>query len=674
MSVVFDNIRTVGEENVNAISVDGSAVKARFDGREFGQQVIASEDGSAIIDLTLVLGGYDVANREYGVYQTFMFPEIHRKFIVGEDGTVDLLITFGDFLGVIAGKYAGQGYGLNNQPPIAPETASILVKNVDISLIMKINAATGIPIEDETLHVGWVSDDASFKYSMPDYANAWRAVKFDSLEQSGDGTVIVGMDGDDVIRGANQVDDVLRGESGDDVLYGHKGDDVLFGGAGDDILIGGKGADTLIGGAGNDALGGGRGRDEYIFATSAQGEAYGHDTVLRYESGEVLRFIDSSHNDFVITFEISDASGGGMDVIIKDGDNSVKLQSVDAGSSVRIIDQNAVEKEHVVSSAKVAAQFDGRAFGRQVIESGSGAPITHLTLEFGGYSVANRVDGIYQTFMFPEIHKQFDVGDDGTVDLLITFGDFLGVIAGKYAGQGYGLNNQPQIEVETASVLVKNFDGRFLYGEDGAVGNVAIYAATSLPYEDETLHAGWVATDDSYKFSMPDYANDWRDIKLESMALNSKGGGLVGTDDADTLDGDSGHDGLLGKGGDDTLIGGTGKDILLGGDGADTLLAGNDDDRLYGGAGDDLLDGGRGSNLLTGGAGADIFVFNEGNSRDRVIDFDFGTDKIQMTAKQKQAVDISINDEGNTVISLARAEMVLEGVNEELTSASFDIV
>ena len=32
-----------------------------------------------------------------------------------------------------------------------------------------------------------------------------------------------------------------------------------------------------------------------------------------------------------------------MDVIIKDGDNSVKLQSVDAGSSVRIIDQNGVE-------------------------------------------------------------------------------------------------------------------------------------------------------------------------------------------------------------------------------------------------------------------------------------------------------------------------------------------
>ena len=90
MSVIFDNIRTVGEKNVNAVSVDGSAVKARFDGREFGQQVIASEDGSAITDLTLVLGGYDVANRVGGVYQTFMFPEIHRKFIVGKDGTVDL--------------------------------------------------------------------------------------------------------------------------------------------------------------------------------------------------------------------------------------------------------------------------------------------------------------------------------------------------------------------------------------------------------------------------------------------------------------------------------------------------------------------------------------------------------------------------------------------------------
>jgi Ca2+-binding RTX toxin-like protein len=90
--------------------------------------------------------------------------------------------------------------------------------------------------------------------------------------------VIVGTDGDDVIRGrggddlicGGGGDDVLLGgpgadrivgESGDDDLRGHLGDDVLDGGGGDDSLRGGRDDDVLLGGGGHDRIAGGPGGD-----------------------------------------------------------------------------------------------------------------------------------------------------------------------------------------------------------------------------------------------------------------------------------------------------------------------------------------------------------------------------------------------------------------------------
>lgn len=65
-------------------------------------------------------------------------------------------------------------------------------------------------------------------------------------------------------------------------------------------------------------------------------------------------------------------------------------------------------------------------------------------------------------------------------------------------------------------------------------------------------------------------------------------------------------------------------------------LAGND--TLVGGAGADTLDGGTGTDQLTGGTGADTFRFsglahsvNTGNQLDRIIGFENGVDKIDLT-------------------------------------------
>lgn len=51
-----------------------------------------------------------------------------------------------------------------------------------------------------------------------------------------------------------------------------------------------------------------------------------------------------------------------------------------------------------------------------------------------------------------------------------------------------------------------------------------------------------------------------------------------------------------------------------------------------GNAGDDTLEGKRGDDTLKGGDGADEFIFNAGDGRDRVVDFDISEDTLVLNA------------------------------------------
>jgi Ca2+-binding RTX toxin-like protein len=81
---------------------------------------------------------------------------------------------------------------------------------------------------------------------------------------------------------------------------------------------------------------------------------------------------------------------------------------------------------------------------------------------------------------------------------------------------------------------------------------------------------------------------------------------VVGSKQADALQGRAGADTLIGKKGADTLNGSAGNDLLDGGKGNDTLFGGGNDDQLVGGKGNDTLNGGLGNDTLLGGKGADI--------------------------------------------------------------------
>jgi poly-gamma-glutamate synthesis protein (capsule biosynthesis protein) len=80
---------------------------------------------------------------------------------------------------------------------------------------------------------------------------------------------------------------------------------------------------------------------------------------------------------------------------------------------------------------------------------------------------------------------------------------------------------------------------------------------------------------------------------------------VLGSHEADTLEGTDGDDVIVGRGGDDLIRSWAGDDVICGGDGDDRIDAGYGTDRVWGGAGDDTLVGRSVLDVLLGGPGAD---------------------------------------------------------------------
>jgi Ca2+-binding RTX toxin-like protein len=73
------------------------------------------------------------------------------------------------------------------------------------------------------------------------------------------------------------------------------------------------------------------------------------------------------------------------------------------------------------------------------------------------------------------------------------------------------------------------------------------------------------------------------------------------------------------------VSGGTGNDVITTDEGADDIEGGDGDDNIRTGQGRDRIDGGRGNDRLDGGSGPDVFVFQDGDGNDQIINFRFGT-------------------------------------------------
>ena len=134
---------------------------------------------------------------------------------------------------------------------------------------------------------------------------------------------------------------------------------------------------------------------------------------------------------------------------------------------------------------------------------------------------------------------------------------------------------------------------------------------------------------------------------------------IIGTSGADTLVGTTSNDTILAGGGSDTVMagaghdivtGGAGNDVIAGAAGPDTLSGGTGNDVLHGGADNDIIIGGGGRDIMSGGAGADTFIFQSATdsgvgvgSRDIVLDFQVGIDKLGLSALHLTRADIDLS-------------------------------
>ena len=367
-----------------------------------------------------------------------------------------------------------------------------------------------------------------------------------------------GTDQDDKLNGGD-LSDALLGFSGNDVLSGNDGIDFLYGHDGKDWLFGGLGNDLLDGGSGNDRMAGGDGNDYYRvdsrFDVIIEDAGEGYDTVEA-----IGRYTLGDHIESIVVPEWYNQG------VIFEG-NSLSNTIVGADGSDRLIGREG--DDDLFGNNGNDTIFGGG--GRDRLFGGDGADRLIGGLGNDFYRIDSRFDTIVEF-------------DNQGYDTALTMSSFR-------------LGND---------VFVENLIARAGYGNIGIIGNAHNNRITGN-------------VNDNALFGL-----DGQDaISGEGGADYINGGGgadkLSGGDGNDRIRAGSGSDSIMGGAGDDqiradsgndTLNGNDGRDLLIGGDGDDTLLGGEGNDLLNGGPGDDKLIGGAGRDLMLGGAGSDLFLFD----------------------------------------------------------------
>ena len=113
---------------------------------------------------------------------------------------------------------------------------------------------------------------------------------------------------------------------------------------------------------------------------------------------------------------------------------------------------------------------------------------------------------------------------------------------------------------------------------------------------------------------------------------------------------------ITGNDQDNFIDGAAGADKLYGGDGNDTLLGGAGNDKLYGGAGDDSLWGGKGTDSLFGGAGADTFVYQSGDGKIFIADYESDIDTVMILSGSVKSP--TTDTEGNVIFQVGSGQII----------------
>ena len=468
--------------------------------------------------------------------------------------------------------------------------------------------------------------------------------------------------------------ETVNGTSGNDFLPGLGGDDVINGGAGNDSLDGGTGADTMTGGSGNDTYfvdnagdavieSAGNGTDtvntmisygltaeveNLVLQGGADLQGYGNTLANMITGNAGGNLLDGGVGADTMT------GGAGGDTYFVDDAGDMVVENVGEGSDAVFSTVHyglTANVETLVLQGSADLQGYGNSLnnaifgnsgtnllngfaGADVMYGGAGSDV-YFVDDMGDAAIENASEGNDTVF------STVSIGLSANVENLIMLG------MADLQGFGNGLGN----------VIYGNTGNNLLDGGAG-VDLMVGGAGDDIYFVDDTSDSAFevAGQGNDAVFASAHYglAADVETLILQGSA-DLQG---YGSNQVNTLYGNTGNNLLNGAAGADTMYGGLGNDTYFVdnamdavvenlGEGTDAVFAsvnytltanvealvlngpgnltgtGNAlANSLFGNAADNALDGGAGVDVLQGNAGNDTFVFNMGQGNgDTVVDF-----------------------------------------------------
>lgn len=360
------------------------------------------------------------------------------------------------------------------------------------------------------------------------------------------------------------------GGSDDDIITGNAIANTLNGGGGNDTLIGGGGNDILIGGPGNDIAVYSGARSSYAISYNSAAQTF---TIADQRAGspdgtdtlsgiETFRFTDGSYasSSFIPVNHAPVLTIAASNVVTTSG------QAIAAASLFSASDADG--------DPLVYAFYDATQGGGHFVVNGSPVPdntmvqVTAAQLSQVSY-VAGPVGSSDHLFVgvsdgqlsSPTSDFYVSVPNHAPSDATLS-----GNTVAENAVNGTLIGTVTGSDIDPGTVfrytLLDDADGRFLI--DPGTGRITLADASNLDYETATSHTITVRTADQLGLFVD---RTFQIAVTDAPGLTVNGDGndnvIVGSREADTLNG---------LGGNDTLTGGGANDVIDGGDGYDTAV------------------------------------------------------------------------------------------------------
>ena len=431
------------------------------------------------------------------------------------------------------------------------------------------------------------------------------------------------------------INDTLLGFGGDDTLDGGNGNDILDGGDGNDQLEGGNDNDTYIASNGLDHIHESAGVDEIVFgdnillADLTLYRASGDDLVIEWGSGNVITIEDQF-------YQFSN-------------DEEVEQLRFYDGSTYSLLGQSYTYKgtsgdDTLNGNGSASYGDDDEIYGfdgNDDIDARDGNDTV-----YGGAGNDDIFGDSGQDLIYGEDGDDILDGDDDNDE--IHGGDGIDdILGGGGADILYGDFGADTIDGEGGNDSIYGGEGADTI--DGGSGDDFIDGGT----EDDIIDAG-NGTDTIYGRAGNDtiIGDDGNDI----IDGGSGDDLLEGGNDDDIIDGGDGTDTVTYENAalSVTLDLSTGVVSSDGYGDADTLanienvIGSDQDDTLTGNTDSNIFEGGLGNDALNAGDGSDEYVFSVGDGQDTITDTDGTDDFIRMGAGIAQA-DVILTQVGNNL-------------------------